>query len=345
MEVSYIITVYNKEKYLKDVIQGIREQKGNFQSELIFIDDGSTDRSLEIISKESQGLKNVRIISQTNQGLIGATVRGINEAKGRYFIFCDGDDVLLPDVTELLINGIKLASVRIATCCLFIPKNEKLVEKLLPQKKLYCKREFTHCDKVQSSEVNYRYVVEDLPDFKKRKISGYIFKDAFEYALHRDAYFIGATGSLIENSIAKKLIKIDTEALHTQDVLLTIGALVEGYSILCIDAIGSYPLTFINEQFKQEKLSANVFRVCNDVIGTYLSLIQKYPNEFKKLKSHLAKVVLICLKRSWYREKSIGVSRLSIKYFLYKIKFAFIKCFGIKPQSALKVLKSIFSSK
>lgn len=341
MEISYIITVYNKERYLKEVIQGIHQQKGNFHNEIIFINDGSTDQSLNIIENEIQGIENVRVISQVNQGLIRATIRGINEAKGKYIIFCDGDDVLLPDVTELLVKGVELANVKLATCCLFIPKNKNLTEKFLSQKSPYYNRKFNDYSEVQSSKVNYHYIIEDLPDFKKHEISGYILKDAFDYALHKDAYFIGATGSLIENSLAKKLANIETKALHTQDILFTMSALIEGYSILCVDAIGS----FINEQFKQERLSTNIFRVCNDAIGTYLSLIQKYPNEFERSKQHLTDIVLLCLKRSWYRDQSIGIGRCSITYFLYKIKSLIVKCFGIKQQAALKILQSILSEK
>ena len=47
--VSFIITVYNKSKYLKAVINSIRNQSGNFEKEYIFINDGSTDDSADIL--------------------------------------------------------------------------------------------------------------------------------------------------------------------------------------------------------------------------------------------------------------------------------------------------------
>lgn len=343
MEVSYIVTVYNKEKYLKDVIRGIREQRGNFQSEIVFIDDGSTDGSLHIIKEETQGIDNIRIISQVNQGLIRATIRGIDEARGKYLIFCDGDDVLLPDATQLLMEGVKSANTKLATCCLFIPKNEHLIDELLIQKDTYCKRKLVCSATVHSHEISYNYIVENLPDFQEHKIEGYFLQDAFQYALYKDAYFIGATGSLMENSIAKRLAKLEPKALHTQDVLFTMNAIFGGHLILCINAIGSYPLTFINEQFRKEKLSANVLRVCNDLIGTYLKLVEAYSSELDKPNGYLSDIVAICLKRWWYREKHKGVNRLSLMYFLYKIRFASVKLFGIGSQRALSILESIFS--
>ena len=50
--------VFNKAKYLKTVIKSLRLQTGNFDKEYIFVNDGSTDNSLEILQKEIKSLKN-----------------------------------------------------------------------------------------------------------------------------------------------------------------------------------------------------------------------------------------------------------------------------------------------
>ena len=68
--VSFVITVFNKSKFLKPVIKSLKSQKGKFQKEYIFIDDGSTDGSYKILKNETKGLKTVRFISKKIKALL-----------------------------------------------------------------------------------------------------------------------------------------------------------------------------------------------------------------------------------------------------------------------------------
>ena len=68
VKVSFVCPVFNKQKYLKDVINSIKNQKGEFDKEFIFINDGSTDLSLKYLKKFSKNLKKVKIIDQSNRG-------------------------------------------------------------------------------------------------------------------------------------------------------------------------------------------------------------------------------------------------------------------------------------
>ena len=71
--VSFVIPVFNKARYLKTVIKSLRKQSGDFDKEYIFVNDGSTDKSLEILKREAENLKNCKIISQKNKGSASAT--------------------------------------------------------------------------------------------------------------------------------------------------------------------------------------------------------------------------------------------------------------------------------
>ncbi|MAI29595.1 MAG: hypothetical protein CMP38_05240 [Rickettsiales bacterium] len=102
--VSFVIPVFNKSLYLKHVVNSISSQKGDFDKEYIFIDDGSTDDSLKILKKETRKLKNCKIISQKNRGSANATNVGINIAKMKYIKFLDADDVILSKATFCLLN-------------------------------------------------------------------------------------------------------------------------------------------------------------------------------------------------------------------------------------------------
>jgi glycosyltransferase involved in cell wall biosynthesis len=94
-QVTIIITSYNKDLYLKEAIDSCVAQ--NYKDfELLIIDDGSTDKSIEIIESYSE-LPFVRILKQENKGVIFTRNRAIREAKGKFIVQVDGDDKLGPD--------------------------------------------------------------------------------------------------------------------------------------------------------------------------------------------------------------------------------------------------------
>ena len=94
-QVTIIITSYNKDLYLKEAIDSCVAQ--NYKDfELLIIDDGSTDKSFEIIESYSE-LPFVRILKQENKGVIFTRNRAIKEAKGEFIVQVDGDDKLGPD--------------------------------------------------------------------------------------------------------------------------------------------------------------------------------------------------------------------------------------------------------
>lgn len=93
MDLSIIIPVYNVKEYLKRCFDSINHNS-DFKYEIIFVNDGSTDGSLEIIEEIALKESNVVVISQVNQGLSVARNTGIKNAVGKYFILLDSDDWL-----------------------------------------------------------------------------------------------------------------------------------------------------------------------------------------------------------------------------------------------------------
>lgn len=95
--VSVIIPVYGVEKYIAATVQSVLAQTYS-DFELIIVDDGSPDRSVEVCQQFSD--PRVKIVSQANRGLAGARNTGIRHAEGDYLAFLDGDDLWLPDKLE-----------------------------------------------------------------------------------------------------------------------------------------------------------------------------------------------------------------------------------------------------
>lgn len=98
-KVSVIVPVYNVEAYLEQCIHSILQQSYK-NIELILVNDGSTDKSLEIIQKFQKNYSEIVVVNQKNQGLSGARNSGINIAKGEYIIFVDSDDYIDKELVE-----------------------------------------------------------------------------------------------------------------------------------------------------------------------------------------------------------------------------------------------------
>ena len=104
--VSFVIPVFNKRRFLRQVIVGLAAQRGDFVREFIFIDDGSTDGSRDELERYTPGLADSRILSQANAGPSVTTNRGLREARFPLVKLVDGDDVLLPDATAQLLAAL-----------------------------------------------------------------------------------------------------------------------------------------------------------------------------------------------------------------------------------------------
>lgn len=100
-EISVIIPVYNASKFLRDCIESLLCQTFS-DAEFIFVDDGSTDDSWEILQHYAKLDCRVRIYQQENQRAGIARNNGMSHARGEYITFLDSDDMMLPDALEAL---------------------------------------------------------------------------------------------------------------------------------------------------------------------------------------------------------------------------------------------------
>ncbi len=92
-KVSVIIPVYNVEKYLRECLDSIINQTLK-DIEIICVDDGSSDNSLEILKEYMKRDSRIKIISQNNKGVSCARNIGLENARGKYIYFIDSDDFL-----------------------------------------------------------------------------------------------------------------------------------------------------------------------------------------------------------------------------------------------------------
>jgi glycosyltransferase involved in cell wall biosynthesis len=97
--VSVILPVRNAERYVGQAMESIlRQTYGDF--EIIAIDDGSTDHSLEILKKYASSDKRMNIVSRENRGLVASLNQGLKAARGQWIARMDADDIALPQRFE-----------------------------------------------------------------------------------------------------------------------------------------------------------------------------------------------------------------------------------------------------
>jgi len=100
-KVSAIVPVYNVEMYLEECLDSIVKQTFN-DIEIILVNDGSTDRSPEIMKLYASKDSRITVLNQPNSGVSAARNTGIEHASGEYILFVDSDDMIVPDAIEKL---------------------------------------------------------------------------------------------------------------------------------------------------------------------------------------------------------------------------------------------------
>ncbi len=123
--ISIIVPVYNIEQYIERCVKSIQRQTYE-NIEIILVDDGSTDESGSICDCFAENDSRIRVIHKENGGLSDARNAGINASLGKYIMFIDGDDEILPESAESLLEHLIKTHAVVARC---------RMEKIEPDKK------------------------------------------------------------------------------------------------------------------------------------------------------------------------------------------------------------------
>jgi len=183
--VSVIIPVYNAALLLDRCLDSVFSQHTKYTFEVILIDDGSTDNSVEIIKQRSE--KNIVLIQQQNAGPATARNKGIEVAKGEFISFLDADDYWMPEFINETVNFMRLNSETVAVSVGQIHKS-------------------VSC----SSRTQPAFLNED------KELSSFIIKDFFH--LWKDQEIV-CTGSVLLKAQIAKLIFGQREDLRVNEDL------------------------------------------------------------------------------------------------------------------------------
>ena len=126
-KISVIVPVYNSAKYLNKCLDSLVSQTIK-SYEIIIINDGSTDDSLEIIKKYINIYNNIKLISTQNNGIGIARNIGLKQAKGEYVTFVDSDDYVSNDFLEKMLKNAIVSKADIVVCDMYKVFNNKIVK-------------------------------------------------------------------------------------------------------------------------------------------------------------------------------------------------------------------------
>ena len=118
IEISVVIPMFNSEKTIIDTICSIENQTDkNHIKEILIVNDGSTDKSKELVEKHSkESCLNIKLIDKKNGGVSSARNMGMKSSSGNWIAFCDSDDRWLPKKLEIQLDIIKNYDIDFLSC-------------------------------------------------------------------------------------------------------------------------------------------------------------------------------------------------------------------------------------
>ena len=114
--VSVIVPIYNVEKYVKDCMESLVNQTMQ-DIEIICVDDRGTDKSMSVVREYAARDKRIRIVRNwRNRGLSYSRNHGMKYARAPYIMFCDSDDMFVPNMCEKMFEAIVSVGGDVAVC-------------------------------------------------------------------------------------------------------------------------------------------------------------------------------------------------------------------------------------
>lgn len=218
-QVSVIVSVYNHEAYIEECLRSIVNQTYGFQNiQLIVIDDYSTDKSREVVSRISADYDLIFLRNEVNKGIVKNLNSALVIAKGKYLCITGSDDIWNPEKIQIQVD--------------FMEDN-------------------TDVGAVSSNELKIDSNSQPLDTKKQRNYhyGSYQFEDVM---LRR--FFFSTTLAMIRKSAIDKVGNYDT-SLRVEDYYMWLKLTYNKYRIVTLpDILGSYRIHSLNTNAKSEMI-------------------------------------------------------------------------------------------
>lgn len=333
LRVSIIIPIYNQEEYLeKSLLAASQQTYSNI--EIIAVNDGSTDKSVDILNKFMELEPRLKIIHQENQGLVKATVTGIKNSIGDYICFLDPDDTIGENFVNNFMNELDELYDFIAAGYYIdngISKNPiKLKQnKIYTKEELYGSREYVLAEKNIAIISNEFFISRWNKIYSRECVNTIVneFEKYEEVSLGEDTIF---NFLIISNSKSGKTIEQPNEYfynVYNQNSMMK-NSNVDAYFYKCSTAFESFS-ELLNKYGCTNRQAYLLFYF---LIDSLFKRLYKY--DLESFKYMYRKLI-----RNKYNKKAMKIVSYERNSLKKKIDIFIRRCVK-KPNTYLKVVKN-----
>lgn len=205
--VSVILPVHNGHDYLGDTIASLQAQTMR-NAEFLFVDDESSDDSLEILKRAAERDRRIQVIPQKRSNAGAARNRGLDAAKGKYVIFLDSDDTFDPNLLTYTVDRAERYDAQVVIFnadILQLPEGTHLEPDWMNQTRVLPRKIFAGRDAAD-------HLYQMLNPWTKLYRREYILREGFRYQSQystNDAYF-----TIMALSCAERIITVPARLVH-----------------------------------------------------------------------------------------------------------------------------------
>jgi len=246
MNYSVIIPIYNAEKYLEECLQSISKQNRD-DVEIVLVNDGSIDSSLEICENFCKTNLNVKLINKENGGIMDTWIKGVENANGKYVCFVDSDDLISDDFFSSLDEYIK----------------EEYDIILFDHNKFYK-------NKIIERKVNFiTYGKHKEEELNELKMNFFLRKNYLKYSLYR-------WDKIIKLDVIKKTIsELKKKPVYAEDHTVSYLNLINSNSLYYLKK-SLYNYRVRKSSITHDVVKERVFSDINDVEEEMIDIIKRY---------------------------------------------------------------------
>jgi len=277
-KISIIIPIYNSEKYIEKCIASVlRQTYENY--ELILVNDGSTDKTLEIIKKIKD--ERIKIISQENKGAGSARNLGLDNCIGKYVCFIDSDDTVEENYLEYMYDLIKKYDVDIVGCnykkerkekIFFLTENEEKINNLISLPEKICVSVFSKLYRKKVVE-NIRFDIDNKFEDIEFCIKTFLNAKSLVYSTKKIYNY-----NCIENSRSSYYFNNDRIIACTKCLNIIPRKIMNNYkTYICFNAIAITNMMILNNNYINHLLLE-----INDYIKNNMKSVRKSDYPFIK---------------------------------------------------------------
>lgn len=334
MFLSFIIPVYNAEAYLKECLESILHQNLSYDEyEIICINDGSTDNSLDILIEYERTYDNIRIIDQKNAGVSAARNIGLATAAGEYVWFVDADDFIGKNILNMLKTYLNGSLTDVAQLGAY-PFQDELSQS---EKTAY------EDGKLQpKSYANNVFVTRNI--FKKEFVYEHQIRFYTELSYSEDKVFISEV--LSRNPVVEQVKAVCYYYRYHM------GSAITKESSLAID-MRKFAISRFQEAYERSPAvykSAIADNLMSEVYQCFYTIAGLPSGQFKVIKRQLKSEGLLCIRRpkecTLKRSYLVEHSKISGKIFDFvyihldsNIGFALMRCIRLSVRVLKKMLQ------